>query len=154
MCYLLKCRWQCSHRWMGAHWVRARRPESQNSAEVQWKARECKTKEQVLSFQDCLSHPDSPAFMVFWYLSWWPVISSSLSNATKGGNPPALTLLWSANACSVFFNSDEKFKACCLPNLASRTPETNWHSWLQCKSSSLAFAATKGTWCWQHAGLG
>lgn len=53
--------------------------------------------------------------MVFWYLSWWPVTASCLSNAIKGGNPPTLILLWSANACSVFFNSDEKFKACCLP---------------------------------------
>lgn len=121
----------------GAHWVRASQPESQNLAEVQWTAHECKTEWQMLSSQDCLSHPDFPAFIVFWCLSWRPVTSSCWSDATEGTNPPTLILLWSASDCSVFFNTEEKFKACCLPYLASRTPETNWHSRLQCRAAAL-----------------
>lgn len=128
--------------------------KAQNLAEVQWTAHECKTEWQMLSSQDCLSHPDFPAFIVFWCLSWRPVTSSCWSDATEGTNPPALILLWSASDCSVFFNSEEKFKACCLPYLASRTPETNWHSRLLCKSSSLAFTAAKGTRCRQYAAQG
>lgn len=137
-CRLFKGDGSAACRWMGAHWVRASQPESQNSAEVRWTADECKTEWQMLSFWDCLSHPGLPAFIVFWYLSWWPVTSSCWSNATEGANPPTLIFLWSASDCSVFSNSKEKFKACCLPNLSCRTPDGNWHSWLQCKSSSPA----------------
>lgn len=57
---------------MGAHWVRTSQPEGWNSTEVQWTAHEYKTEWQTVSSQDCLSHSDSLAFIVFWYLSCWP----------------------------------------------------------------------------------
>lgn len=110
-CCLLGGDGSAACRWLGAQWVRASQPGSQNSAEVQWTAHECKIEWQTLSSQDCLSHPDFPAFIIFQYLNWWPVTSSCWSNAIEGANPPTLILLWSARNCFVFFNQKRSLKA-------------------------------------------